>query len=228
MLLLFDIDGTLLQRAADDHRDAIHAALRRVYHVPDPTLARVQTAGRTDPWIARSILLQLDVSAERIDERMSDFMRIAVDEYRHRCRPDLSAHVIPGVDVMLEELSTRPDVRLSLVTGNLEGIAHHKLERAGIGAFFARGQGGFGSDHEDRTELPAIARARAGTRARPHPREDTVVVGDTPLDIACARADGVRCVAVTTGPHGAGDLQGADHVVTTAGELCTVLGIGRR
>jgi phosphoglycolate phosphatase-like HAD superfamily hydrolase len=109
------------------------------------------------------------------------------------------------------------------VTGNLEGIAHAKLGRAGIGAYFPRGQGGFGSDHEDRTELPAIARARAGTPARPHPREDTVVIGDTPLDIACARADGVRCVAVTTGPHPAGDLQDADHVVESADELAAVL-----
>jgi phosphoglycolate phosphatase-like HAD superfamily hydrolase len=223
LLLLFDIDGTLLQRAADDHRDAIHAALRRVYHVADPTVAKVSTAGRTDPWIARTILLQLDVSAARIDERMSDFKRAAVDEYRRRCRPDLSAHVVPGIPEVLEELRARPRVRLSLVTGNLEGIAHHKLGAAGIGAYFARGQGGFGSDHEDRTELPAIARARAASSDAPFPREETVVIGDTPLDIACARADGVRCVAVTTGPHGAEDLTDADHVISAPRELLQLL-----
>ena len=114
-------------------------------------------------------------------------------------------------------------MKLSLVTGNLEGIAHVKLAHAGIGAFFTRGQGGFGSDSEDRTDLPPIARARAGTRDEPYPREDTVVIGDTPLDIACARADGVRCVAVTTGPHAADELQDADHVVHTADELAAAL-----
>jgi phosphoglycolate phosphatase-like HAD superfamily hydrolase len=108
---------------------------------------------------------------------------------------------------------------LSLVTGNLAPIARIKLERAGIGHHFARGQGGFGSDHEDRTELPAIARLRAGRRGVPYPREETVVIGDTPLDIACAHADGVRCVAVTTGPFDAAALGAADAVVSSAREI---------
>ena len=223
MLCLFDIDGTLLLRAAEDHRDAIHAALRRVYHVTDPEQAKVSTAGRTDPWIARSILLQLGVGAERIDDGMAEFKRVAVEEYRRRCRPDLSAHVSPGADSLLEELRDRPGVVLSLVTGNLERIARVKLERAGIGDFFGGAHGGFGSDDEDRAALPAIARARAGGAGAPYPREDTVVIGDTPHDIACARADGVRCVAVTTGPFGADELRDADAVVHSARELAAVL-----
>ncbi len=223
MLLLWDIDGTLLVRASDAHRDAIHAALKRVYHVRDPAQARVEAAGRTDLQIARAILLQLGVSAERIDERMADFKRAAVAEYARRCPADLSAHVVPGIPDVLSSLAEREDVVLSLVTGNLQAIAHRKLDAAGIGGFFAKGQGGFGSDHEDRTELPALARARAGSPGRPYPREDTVVIGDTPLDIACARADGVRCIAVTTGPYRAGDLGAADHVCATPREVAAVL-----
>lgn len=223
MLCLFDIDGTLLLKAADDHRDAIHAAISRVYHVRDPTEAKVSTAGRTDPWIARSILLQLGVSADRVDDGMAEFKRVAVEEYRRRCRPDLSAHVSPGVVEVLEELRDRPGVVLSLVTGNLERIARVKLDRAGIGAFFGGAHGGFGSDDEDRAALPAIARARAGRDGESHPREDTVVIGDTPHDIACAQADGVRCIAITTGPFGADELRGADAVVHSARELPSVL-----
>ena len=223
LLLLFDIDGTLLLRASDDHRDAVHAALRRVYRIADPGAARVEAAGRTDPQIARAILLQSGVSADRIDDRMVDFKRAAAEEYARRCRPDLSPFVSPGMPEVLEQLAARDDVRLSLVTGNLEAIAHVKLARAGLGGYFEHGQGGFGSDHEDRTELPGIARVRAGTRERPHPREDTVVIGDTPLDIACARADGVRCVAVTTGPYGVAELAEADAVVWSATELVDAL-----
>jgi phosphoglycolate phosphatase-like HAD superfamily hydrolase len=223
LLLLFDIDGTLLLRASDDHRDAVHAALRRVYRIAKPEDARVEAAGRTDPQIARAILLQSGVSADRIDARMVDFKRAAAEEYARRCRPDLSSFVSPGMPQVLEQLATRDDVRLSLVTGNLEAIAHIKLARAGLGGYFEHGQGGFGSDHEDRTELPGIARVRAGTRERPHPREDTVVIGDTPLDIACARADGVRCVAVTTGPYGVAELAEADAVVSNASELVDAL-----
>ena len=224
MLLLFDIDGTLLVRATDDHRDAVHAALRRVYHVRDPAAARIDPRGRTDPEIARGILLQSGVSADRIDAGMVDFKRAAAEEYARLCRSDLSEFVVSGIVEVLEELGERPGVRLSLVTGNLEPIARLKLDRAGIGRYFERRQGGFGSDHEDRSELPAIARARAGAPGAPYPRAETVVIGDTPLDIACARADGVRCVAVTTGSYGADDLRGADAVATSTRELPALLG----
>jgi phosphoglycolate phosphatase-like HAD superfamily hydrolase len=114
---------------------------------------------------------------------------------------------------VLGKLATEHD--MSLVTGNLEPIAHLKLKRAGIGHHFPSGQGGFGSDHEDRSELPAIARQRAGD----HPREDTVVIGDTPRDIACARADGVKVIAIATGPYAPAELQDADVVITRADEL---------
>jgi phosphoglycolate phosphatase-like HAD superfamily hydrolase len=223
VLLLFDIDGTLMLRAADDHRDAVYAAVRRVWHVRRPEEARVEVAGRTDPQIARSILLAHGVDAERVDERMPDFKRAAAEEYARRCRSDLRAFVAPGVAEVLAALAERPGVHLSLVTGNLEPIARLKLGRAGLGEYFERGQGGFGSDHEDRTELPAIARARAGRPGAPYPPERTVVIGDTPLDVACARADGVRCLAVATGPYGVDELGDADAVVRSARELLPLL-----
>ena len=223
MLLLFDIDGTLLIRATDDHRDAVHAAVRHVWGVRDPGAAHINPAGRTDPDIARQILLLSDVAAEHIDDRMVDFKRVAVQEYAKRCRSDLSGFVAPGVTALLEQLSGREDVLLGLVTGNLEAIAERKLARAGIGRFFRPGLGGFGSDSEDRTDLPEIARRRAGTRSRPYPREDTIIIGDTPLDVACAQADGVRCFAVTTGSYDRDALRGADEIVASAEELAPLL-----
>jgi phosphoglycolate phosphatase-like HAD superfamily hydrolase len=123
---------------------------------------------------------------------------------------------------LLTELSGRPDeFRLSLVTGNLEPIARLKLDRAGVGRFFAAGQGGFGSDHEDRGRLPAIARSRASDP--PWERSRTVVIGDTPRDIACARVDEVRVAAVATGPFGVTALADADAVVDDARSLLPVL-----
>jgi phosphoglycolate phosphatase-like HAD superfamily hydrolase len=128
------------------------------------------------------------------------------------------------MEALLGRLAERDDVRLSLVTGNLEPIARLKLKRAGIGHWFASGQGGFGSDSEDRTDLPGIARRRAGHDREPHPQEHTVVIGDTPRDIACARADGVRVVAITTGPNTAAELQEADAVVDDVAGLEAALG----
>jgi phosphoglycolate phosphatase len=213
-LLLWDIDGTLLLKASMEHAEAIHAAIERVYGVAMPE-GRVEAAGRTDFAIARSILTLAGVSPERVDERLEDLRAAAVEEYAHRVPDDLSDRLAPHVPEVLGELATRDDVRQSLVTGNLEPIARLKLRAAGIGHHFADGQGGFGSDSEDRAELPGIARRRAGGNAP----DDTVVIGDTPRDIACARADGVRVIAVTTGPFDAEALRGADAVCADAREV---------
>jgi phosphoglycolate phosphatase-like HAD superfamily hydrolase len=168
------------------------------------------------------------VSAARIDGGAADFRAACARAYARRCPPDLRDRLAPGVEGVLADLAAHDGVRLSLVTGNLESVARLKLERAGLGGFFARGQGGFGSDAEDRTELPPIARRRAGDDGAAYPRVRTVVVGDTPNDIACARADGVRCVAVATGPYGADALGAADTVVGGLGALPGVLLSGPR
>jgi phosphoglycolate phosphatase len=213
LLLLFDIDGTLLVGAHAEHRDAVHAGLQRVYGIADPAAARVEAAGRTDLEIARQICLLSGVDATRIDAGLDELQVVVAEEYARRVPDDLSDRLAPGADAALEMLGDRPGIRLSLVTGNLEAVARLKLRAAGIGHWFPAGQGGFGSDDEDRTRLPAIARARAGAPGRPHPREQTVVIGDTPRDIACARADGVRCVGVAGGPYSAEALAEADAVV---------------
>jgi phosphoglycolate phosphatase len=216
LLLLFDVDGTLVSKATDAHRDALHEALIDVHHINREALLRPleRPAGRTDPEIARIILLNAGVSANRIDERADELEERTCAAYARLCPADLSHTVIRGVPRLLEELDAREDAKLSLLTGNYEPVARLKLARAGLGKWFETGQGAFGSDSEDRAALPAIARRRAGTNGRPHPREDTVVIGDTPRDIACARADGLRCIAVATGPHAVGELEAADAVVT--------------
>jgi phosphoglycolate phosphatase-like HAD superfamily hydrolase len=220
---LFDIDGTLLRGATDAHRDAVHEALRDVYGVADPGAAHVAPAGRTDREIARQILLGSGVSAQRIDEGMDDFRQRCAQHYARLCPSTLAQFVIDGVPELLEHLSDQRDVRLSLVTGNLEPIARLKLARAGIGSHFPHGQGGFGSDAEDRSDLPAVARTRAGHAGAPHPRERTLVIGDTPRDIACAHADGVGVLAVATGPYRADQLTAADAVARDTGELAGLI-----
>jgi phosphoglycolate phosphatase len=224
LLVLFDIDGTLVRRASAEHAAAVNAALHDVYGVVDAAGVRVDAAGRTDVEIARRILLLTGVDARKVDAGLDDFRAAAARHYARLVPADLSSTVAPGIAALLESLAARPDRRLSLVTGNLEPIARLKLKAAGLGHFFARGQGGFGSDDEDRTQLPAVARARAaGTGREPWPRERTVLVGDTPRDIACARADGVRCIAVTTGPFGADQLGKADAIASSPAELARLL-----
>jgi len=104
---------------------------------------------------------------------------------------------------------------------------YSRLQHLGLSSrtspFFPPGQGAFGSDAEDRALLGPIARARAGAPGEPYPRESTIVIGDTPLDIACARADGLRVIAVATGPYEAAALTQADAVVADAHALQALL-----
>lgn len=224
MLLLFDIDGTLMQGATAEHREAIRQAVRVVHGVEVPLTGGVlSVAGRTDPEIARTALLARGVSAERIDDRADAVREACGEAYARLCPDDLSDAVVPGMPAVLEWLSDR--CRLGLLTGNYEAVARLKLARAGIGRYFPSRQGAFGSDAEDRMALPRIARRRAGAPGRPYPREQTILIGDTPRDIACARADALRCVAVTTGPYGREELRdaNADAVAEDAAALRAVL-----
>ncbi len=245
MLLLFDIDGTLLRGASFAHAQALRAALHSVHRINvDDIRPSRDAAGRTDGEIARIILLDAGVSAERIDELADDVRAECCRLFAELCPTDLSDTVIDGIPDLLDWLrsqgilardptlaATSPPeprpVRLSLVTGNFEPVARLKLKRSGLGHRFAVGQGAFGSDAEDRTMLPPIARRRAGVLdcapGTSYPRGRTIVIGDTPRDIACARADGVRCVAVCSGPYDAADLTTADAVAGDAGELREVL-----
>jgi phosphoglycolate phosphatase len=223
VLLLFDIDGTLLQRASSEHALAIHRAIMDVHGVDSrpgaPAPPKLEMAGRTDGEIARILLSQADVPTEQIDARADAVTARACELFVDLCPADLSDKVVPGIDSVLGWLSEQDDVRLALVTGNYEPIARLKLARAGIGRYFPAGQGGFGSDAEDRSALPGVARQRAGDV----PPSEAVVIGDTPRDIACARADGARCLAVTTGPYGAEQLSDADGVAQDASALQTLL-----
>jgi phosphoglycolate phosphatase len=219
-LLLFDVDGTLVAGAAHAHAQALREALEQVHGIDLKGIrSTVSPAGRTDGEISRLLLEAAGVSAARIDERADDVRAVCCERYAALCPPDLSDTVIPGIPSLLDTLSGRSDIVLSLVTGNYEPVGRLKLSRAGLGHYFAPGQGGFGSDAEDRAMLPGIARRRAGADGIAFPRDRTIVIGDTPRDIFCARADGVRCLAVTTGPYEADQLQDADGVAQDAAAL---------
>jgi phosphoglycolate phosphatase-like HAD superfamily hydrolase len=221
VLVLFDIDGTLLQQASREHAVALREAVHEIHGIDTTASFRPgpEVAGRTDPEIARILLRGAGVSDDRIDARSDAVMELACERYFELCPADLSDKLVPGIDSVLGWLTGEPDVTLALVTGNYEPIARLKLKRAGVGHYFPTGQGGFGSDAEDRSSLPTVARRRAGGV----PPEQAIVIGDTPRDIACARADGARCIAVTTGPYGADELTAADAVAQDAMALRSVL-----
>ncbi|HUE28612.1 MAG TPA: haloacid dehalogenase-like hydrolase, partial [Solirubrobacteraceae bacterium] len=154
LLLLFDIDGTLVSGATEAHQAAMYEALAAVHSIDARKLGRpLSPAGRTDPEIARTILLDAGVSAERIDDRADEVREACSRAYARLCPPDLSQFVLPGIPDLLTWVSGRSDALPGLLTGNYEAVARLKLARAGIGSFFPSGQGAFGSDDEDRAGL---------------------------------------------------------------------------
>jgi phosphoglycolate phosphatase len=114
--------------------------------------------------------------------------------------------VYEGVEALLDALEARDDVTLGLLTGNIEAGARIKL--AAVGIDFERFEvNAFGSDHELRPELPAVAQRRAHAHlGYPLPGSSVVVIGDTPADIACGRGIGARAIAVATGRFGVDEL----------------------
>jgi phosphoglycolate phosphatase-like HAD superfamily hydrolase len=224
VLLLFDIDGTLIRAAPKAHQEAMIAAVEEVYGVtfaPDENPVRaVVPNGKTDRQIVREMLEPRGVASRAIDAGFVEFERIACE--RHSASRD---EVLVGDErdrtaAVLQRLADR-GYMLALLTGNLEPIARHKMALAGLDRFFAPGQGGFGSDAEVRAELVTIARRRAGAAEDPHPREDTVVIGDTPLDVAAAHADGVRAIAFAGFRYTRDDLlaAGADVAIDQLDEV---------
>jgi len=223
VLVLLDIDGTLLHGAPRAHTEALTLAMQDVHGVlaSPADVAAVRPAGRTDQEIARLVLRSHELDDAAITGAMAAWMRRAAELY-----PALDAvHPEPRVAAAAAESLGRvgrAGASLALLTGNLEPIARAKMDRAGLGGWFPAGGGAFGSDHESRDALVPIALARAGGGGDGDGR-GVVVVGDTPRDIACARAGGARCVAVATGSYAAGELARADAVAHDLAAAADVL-----
>jgi len=224
-LALFDIDGTLIHTARAGVR-GMNAAFRDL-HGHEDALAGMSFAGRTDRAIVFEAFGQLgiDRSQEALDRLRDAYLENLSNELGQTLE---GARVLPGVTGILDALETHRDVGVGLLTGNFERGAAIKLGHFDLWRRF--GFGAFGDGHEDRRALVpiAIAAAEAATGVR-IAAQDVVVIGDTPLDIDCARAHGAVSVAVATGPYSVEQLAeaGADVVVGTLEDTAAVLRVLR-
>lgn len=207
IIALFDIDGTLL-RAGGAGRRAVEIAIGEVLNGgrDEVSLANVEFAGRTDPWIVTTALFQLGVDPD--DAMVDEVLRRYLAHLPRELELARAFEVLPGVPSLLTELSARDQLFMGLGTGNTEPAAYAKLARGGLDTFFEFG--GFGSDHSDRSLLLRAALERGLERSGSQRREVRVlVIGDTPHDVVAAQAIGASCIAVSTGGYEASALRDA-------------------
>jgi phosphoglycolate phosphatase len=216
--ILWDIDGTLLKASGAGVR-AFVEALATVTGLAFPT-GDLDMGGRTDPEIARRILEfagALGDHDEIADQLLAEVAAIYVAneaEFAER------TFALPGVFEALAALRDLGAVQ-TVVTGNIEPIARMKVTAARVADQLVLEVGGYGSDHRLRAELVHTASRRIAASVGSVDPRRTWVVGDTPRDLDCARAAGVRCVLVATGTNQYDKLAalGADAVFADLTEL---------
>jgi phosphoglycolate phosphatase-like HAD superfamily hydrolase len=217
-LLLFDIDETLINAGRAGTR-SLNTAFNELFKIED-AFKNIKMAGMTDIQIMKEALKTHGVSNDNGE----------VDALRKKYLENLSIEidnpwrkVKPGVPEMLDSLSA-DSVHIGLLTGNLEEGANIKLGSFGLMKYFR--EGAFGSDHEDRNMLLPIAIdkfSRLGIKTAP---KNSVVIGDTPRDVECAKIHGAHAIGVATGPYSVDDLKmaGADLVLEDLSDRSACMG----
>ena len=203
-LVLFDIDGTLVLSKGAGRR-ALGAALLRVYGTTG-LIDGYDFRGKTDPRIVTDLMGAAGLAPEVILAGLGDCFEAYARGLTGEIGDGQCVTLLPGVADLVRRLDIAEGVVLGLLTGNIEEGARIKLAPTGLWPYFRTGA--FGSDDGDRRRLPSLAARRAqaltGHAFRP---EEVLVIGDTPLDIECARAFGAVAVAVATGFHPYADLE---------------------
>lgn len=208
-LLLFDIDGTLVDTGGKG-MSALRKTAAEIFGGDGPPL---DLAGSTDLGILESLYVHFGIDPS--DEQTHSFF----EAYHRHLEASLETNptegrVLDGVIELLENLATAGHAQLALLTGNTSIGAQIKLRHYGLDHHFAFGA--YGSDKSDRNLLGMVALERAlAFTGRTYAPERTLIIGDTPKDIACAHAIGARCLAVATGRFSAEELEaaGADWVL---------------
>ena len=222
MLVLFDIDGTLITSRAEvkdgGSRDGVGTAAMieagRNLYGQSFTLEGIEIAGRLDGLIWRDAARK-----SGIDDHEAEHARFR-NEYARVLQRRLAAgapvRLLPGARQLVEEFDRMQSVTLGLLTGNYPETGRMKLEAAGLDVSVFK-IGAWGCDGESRRALTPIAmrayREQSGAPIEPH---RVVIIGDTPHDIDCAKAHGCRSIGVATGSFSIVSLRDAGADLATA------------
>jgi phosphoglycolate phosphatase len=211
-LVLFDIDGTLITSGGAGARSWRYA-FEHLHGIP-ANIGSHSEAGETDPVVARKTF-EGAIGREPTERELAAIFAAYLRQLSHEVATSRGYRVLEGAVEVLTRLSDA-GIMLGIVSGAMEGAARVKLGRADLNRFFLFG--GYGTDSPDRTRLTTAAIDRA-SMLHDHPVDPArvYVVGDTPLDVAAAKAAGAVAVAVASGKYSVDALRavGADHVLSS-------------
>jgi phosphoglycolate phosphatase len=200
--VLWDIDGTLL-RSGGVAPQAFLDAVAEVTGVR-PTPERRDYGGRLDTEIAEMLLAAVGAQTARAGDVLAALQRLVfqrLDELRAQTT------TYPGVGTLLASLAAA-GVRQTVVTGNMAAVARYKLEAGGLIPPIELDFGGFGDSAASRAAVAQVAIDRLSAAGWKPDLGEVWIVGDTPRDLACARAVGVHCALVATGHRPIEELAG--------------------
>lgn len=200
--VLWDIDGTLVSSGGVAPRAFLDAVAEVTGSRPSPE--GLDYGGRLDTEIAGMLLAAVGAAPDLVPDVLAALERLVagrLDELRARTR------ACPGAEALLACLA-EAGVRQTVVTGNIAAVARHKLEAAALIPPIEPGFGGYGDSAPDRAAVARTALARLAADGWQSAPSQVWIVGDTPRDLACAQAIGVRCALVATGRRPLGELTG--------------------
>lgn len=211
-VLLFDIDGTLLATGGAGAA-AWKLAFEELHGIP-ADIGQFTDAGMTDPDVGAKTF-EAVLHRSPTPHELAELLQRRLEHLPETIAASQGYEVLPGVPARLRQLSHDGHL-LGLITGNIDGAAHIKLQRGDLNRWFPFGAyAGAGMERADIVR-EAVGRAEAIV-GRDVPNAQISVIGDTPLDIEAAHAAGCSAIAVATGHYDSAALReaGADHVLET-------------
>lgn len=225
-LILFDIDGTILNFKQYNSKEIFSQMLKDIFDMDVPMSMMPRFAGLTDLEILEGIASKIGLSNSDLYKKLPKVWDKISADFKEYCTPEY-IDLLPGAKELIEILDKDDKYQLALQTGNFRNNAYAKLDSYDLGKYFPFGA--FGSDSSKREQLPplAIKRANEYYNKEIFDNSNTLVIGDSDRDIYCAKANNLYSLAVATGYADFEDLKlhNPDRILHNFSDVDSVLNI---
>jgi len=204
-LILFDIDGTILKFRQYNSKEIFAKMLKVVFGRELPIAIMPDFSGMTDLQILKDIAGKIQLVDSELISKLPLVWSTICEDFKQYCTSEY-IQLLPNIELLIKNLDSNSDIYLGLQTGNFVENAYIKLKAFNMDIYFSFGA--FGSDHEDRNKLPplAIERANEFIGYKAFNESNSLVIGDSPRDIECAKSNNLPVLAVATGNFSADEL----------------------